>query len=60
MRHIFQSIRLSSSPKLTRASAVVVFTLLAAEPMFSQTDVARNDVTRTTLDNGLRVVIIRS
>ncbi len=59
MRYIFQSLSLSRAPKLTRACAVVLLALLAAQPMFSQTDVARNDVTRATLDNGLRVVIIR-
>jgi hypothetical protein len=44
---------------LSHFEALVVFALLAAEPMFSQTDVVRSDVTQTTLDNGLRVVIIR-
>ena len=59
MRYVFQSLSLTRAPKLTRACAVVLLALLAAQPMFSQTDVARNDVTRATLDNGLRVVIIR-
>ena len=42
-----------------RIAAIVLLLVLAAPPMSSQTASGEPNVTRATLDNGLRVVIIR-
>jgi hypothetical protein len=59
MMRIPQSLGLNHARRLTCLGAVLLFVVFAADPMSSQTNVGGDDVTRATLDNGLRVVIIR-